>query len=59
MLSWFLISLATILLQVGITGGQGKKKKTKVLLAVQTILGLFVTIIGAQLLISGLQQAFL
>lgn len=58
-LSWFLISLATILVQVGITGGQEKKKKTKVLLAVQTILGLFVTIVGAQLLISGLQQAFL
>ncbi|AHK63384.1 hypothetical protein BOKEGFJH_00511 [Chlamydia avium] len=57
-ISWFLISLATILLQVGIVG-KGRQEKTKVLLATQTILGLFVTIIGAQLLLSGLQQAFL
>lgn len=57
-LSWLFISLATILLQVGVAG-KGEQKKTKVLLATQTILGLFVTTIGAQLLLSGLQQAFL
>ncbi|WP_348662978.1 MarC family protein [Chlamydia vaughanii] len=55
-LSWILISLTTILLQVFVGGGQGK---AKVLLATQTVLGLFVTIVGTQLLLSGLQQAFL
>ncbi|AAP05491.1 MarC family protein [Chlamydia caviae] len=55
-LSWFLISLTTIILQVFIGGG---KEKTKPLLAIQTVLGLFATIVGTQLLMSGLQLAFL
>lgn len=55
-LSWALISLTTIILQVFIGVG---KEKTKVLLATQTVLGLFATIVGTQLLMSGLQLAFL
>lgn len=55
-LSWVFISLTTIILQVFVSGG---KDKAKVLLATQTVLGLFATIVGTQLLMSGLQLAFL
>ncbi|WP_100934131.1 MarC family protein [Candidatus Chlamydia corallus] len=51
-LSWTLITLSTFSLQIFC-------KRNKVLLATQTVLGLFVTIVGTQLLVSGLQQAFL
>ncbi|EPP34438.1 marC integral membrane family protein [Chlamydia ibidis] len=53
--SWLLVTIATIILQVSI----GNRGKGKVLLAIQTVLGLFVTIVGTQFLISGLQKAFL
>ncbi|WP_066483410.1 MarC family protein [Candidatus Chlamydia sanziniae] len=53
-LSWIFISAATLILH-SLKG----KRKDKILLAAQTILGLFVTIVGTQLLISGLQKAFL
>ncbi|SPN74116.1 hypothetical protein,putative antibiotic transporter,membrane protein, MarC family,MarC family integral membrane protein [Chlamydia serpentis] len=51
-LSWVLITLATLSLQMFCKGN-------KVILATQTVLGLFVTIVGTQLLVLGLQQAFL
>lgn len=55
-LSWLFISFTTILIQLCIGGTSGK---AKILLATQTVLGLFVTITGTQILLSGLQQAFL
>lgn len=53
-LSWALITCATFILHFLINPG-----KIKLLVTIQTILGLFVTIVGAQILISGLQSTFL
>ncbi|WP_201456254.1 MarC family protein [Chlamydia sp. 17-3921] len=53
-LSWVLIAGTTFVLHILINP---KNKKT--LLAIQTVLGLFVVIIGTQLLVSGLQSTFL
>lgn len=54
--SWLAISLFTLCVQLGLSG---RKNSTNILLSIQTILGLFVTILGSQLLLSGLQQTFL
>lgn len=54
--SWIAISLFTLFVQLGLSG---RKNSMSILLSVQTILGLFVTVLGSQLLISGLQKTFL
>lgn len=54
--SWLAVALFTMCVQLGLSG---RKNSTNILLSIQTILGLFVTILGSQLLISGLQQTFL
>jgi Multiple antibiotic transporter len=52
-LSWLMMSITTIVLHLTSKAG------SQAIIATQTILGLVVVIIGAQLLVSGLQQTFL
>ncbi|ADH17665.1 MarC family protein [Chlamydia trachomatis] len=52
-LSWLMMTITTIVLQTA------NKAGSQTIIATQTILGLAVVIVGAQLLVSGLQQTFL
>lgn len=54
--SWIGIFLFTMFVQLGLSG---RKNSMNILLSIQTILSLFVTVLGSQLLISGLQKTFL
>ncbi|MBQ8498499.1 MarC family protein [Chlamydia sp.] len=51
--SWLMMATTTLVLQVT------NKEGSQAIIAIQTILGLAVVIVGAQLLVSGLQQTFL
>ena len=52
-LSWMMMTVTTLVLHLT------SKKGSQAIIASQTILGLAVVIVGAQLLVSGLQQTFL
>ncbi len=54
-MSWILITSVTLGLQIGLY----KQEKARVLLSIQTVFGFLTTILGTQILISGLQKTFL